>query len=240
MPERRPGPRILLRPVRLLMMLGVVAGIGLVAGLAAGPAAGAALAAIYFVSWLVLPIVRLRVRLGRGTGLGVVPGKPRRSPPAQVDDELPKLVWVLRNREPARARMVLMEGALLQRENVYATTPLAIWLSAALVRTAVGATPAEDDLAQLADQIVDIAPELPFEVESEVLQRWQDQLRGHKRSYQFTQPLDFTVTHLAAIAVVGAGAATMAGLSRDRIYALYGEVRDAWGRQSPAKKRPTP
>jgi hypothetical protein len=223
---------LVIRRGRITVVLVIVGLLGVVAGIASGALArvltfGAALLLV-----LVIPLIRLRIRTGVRLTFASGPGKVLRSAPDDVDQALPKLVWVLRNREPARVRSILMDGPLLRRDNLAATAQLATWLSAALVRLAVGAAPDQSALKALRDEIGHVVAVTPVYVEDDDIASWETQLRGGEPTHRLSQPFDLTVTHLAVVAAIGAAAATMAGLDRAGIYDLYAQVRASWARRS--------
>jgi len=158
--------------------------------------------------------------------------------PVAVSDTLPKVMWVVRNREPARLRPLLLDGPLLARDNIAYTALLAPWLAAALVKRASTDPTAADDHA-IFDAALEAAAILPTAADPQTVQRWLTQLRGGEVSYRIDRPSQFTFTDLSALLAIGAGAATAAALGRQEIYSQYTSVANAFthGQRVPAAWR---
>ena len=168
---------------------------------------------------------------------------PRRTSniPAPVEEYLPKLVWVARNREPARLRPLLIDGPLLTRDNIRYTAVLATSLAASLVeRVAQSSADGDKAIEDLLTEALDIAPLLPVEPGSEALSAWLTQFRGGEMTYRFPGWVGFELSHLCALIALGAGAATKTALGRQEIFDQYHDVADAFthGHRMPQRGDP--
>jgi hypothetical protein len=119
-----------------------IAGFGLTGGL--GPGQRAAGAAAGFALGILVILARSAAALhSRGIPVRRLLRReiwiaPRRTStvPAAVEDELPKAVWVARNREPERLRRLLVEGQLLVQANAPYTIGLAFIMAGSLIARA--------------------------------------------------------------------------------------------------------
>jgi hypothetical protein len=145
--------------------------------------------------------------------------------PPSLDDQLPKLFWVVRNREPARAEALFLRGALLQPECVAYSALLTVAFTSALIRTAEReSTRPETARANILEDARDAATVLPVQQDTDTLDRWADQLSGGVSSYALRRPVEFTAMHLASLVAIGAGAAQLARLDREQMYQVWDAV----------------
>ena len=169
---------------------------------------------------------------------------PRRTSriPEAVSETLPKTVWVLRNREPARLERILLDGPLLVAANIAYTTLLAVALTAELIQATSGDNPDEHDRAELLAEAEDVAELLPVVVDKAQLGEWLDQLTGGDVTHRFDRPHDLDLATLGSLLALGAAAAEKAGLTRVQIYSYYQAVEDSFehGHKLPTGWAPRP
>ena len=155
---------------------------------------------------------------------------PRRTSriPEAVTETLPKTVWVLRNREPARLERILLDGPLLAAANIAYTAFVAVGFAAELIHAAGGDNPDADDRAELLAEAEDAVELLPVVVATEQLGAWLDQLSGGEVTHRFDRPHDLDLATLASLLALSAAAAVKAGLMRAQIYSYYRAVEDSF------------
>jgi hypothetical protein len=170
---------------------------------------------------VLLSLVALRAR-GSGRRLQLRPSRRRTSRiPDAVTDTLPKAVWVVRNREPARAERILLDGPLLKPGNVAYTAVLAPALAIALIQVADGQSLDDDARTGLLAESEEVAEVLPVAVDSAHLGEWLEQLTGGTVTHRFNRAGDFDLAALACLLVISAAAASRGGLMRPQIYRHY-------------------
>ncbi len=169
---------------------------------------------------------------------------PRRTSriPEAVSETLPKTVWVLRNREPARLERILLDGPLLDEANIAYTALLAVGFAAELIHAASGDNPDEHDRAELLAEAEDAVELLPVVVDTEQLGAWLDQLSGGEVTHRFDRPHDLDLATLGSLLALSAAAAVIAGLVRAQIYSYYQAVEDSFehGHKLPTGWAPRP
>ena len=155
---------------------------------------------------------------------------PRRTSriPEAVTETLPKAVWVLRNREPARLERILLDGPLLDEANIAYTALLAVGFAAELIHAASGDNPDEHDRAELLAEAEYAVELLPVVVATEQLGAWLDQLTGGEVTHRFDRPHDLDLATLGSLLTLSAAAAVKAGLTRAQIYSYYQAVEDSF------------
>jgi hypothetical protein len=131
---------------------------------------------------------------------------------------------VVRNREPARAERILLDGPLLHPANIAYTAVLAPALAIGLIRASDGQSLDEEARTGLLAESEEAAEVLPVAVNNVHLGEWLDQLTGGKLTHRFNRPSDLDLDALACLLAISTAAASRGGLTRAQIYSHYQAV----------------
>ena len=168
---------------------------------------------------------------------------PRRTSriPEAVSETLPKTVWVLRNREPARLERILLDGPCSTQPTSHTPQCSAPALTLALIHAAAGDTPDADDQAELLAEAEDAAELLPVRGQGATgrVARSTHRRRDHS---PFDRPHDLDLATLGSLIALSAAAAVKAGLMRAHIYSYYQAAEDSFehGHKLPTGWAPRP
>lgn len=198
---------------------------------------------VYVIVVTVLLCLISGFALARGIPLrALIRGRQTSAIPDDVAEYLPKIMWVLRNREPGRLRPLLLDGPLLSPDNIRYTEVLATLLAGEFVGRAMKAAASSEQTARvtLIHDALLVGAAIPTLLDEDLVERWMRHLLGEAVSHSFERPGDFTFQDLSALLALGAAAATQAQLNRAAIYRQYEMISElySYGHRIPGSWKP--